>query len=73
MRVFVLIGIFLVAFGGLALSGRLTRTTSQEVVRIGEFRAEAQQRQPYPQWVGFASLAVGVGFIMIGARARKGG
>ena len=72
MRTVVLIGILLVAAGGLILSGRLARTTTQEVVRIGEFRAEARQREPFPQWTGFVCLAAGVGLILVGARRRTG-
>ena len=63
------LGIACIALGGLVLDGKVTRTQEHEM-DMGIFRAEATTREPYPQWVGYGALAIGV-VLMIGAARRS--
>jgi hypothetical protein len=63
------LGIACIALGGLVLGGKVTRTQEHEM-DVGFFRAEATTHEPYPQWVGYGALALGVAF-MLGAVRRS--
>lgn len=70
MRPVAIIGVLLLIFGGLVLSGRLSRTSSETVLEVGGVKAEVQDTKAFPQWTGILALVAGVGLIVAGARKK---
>lgn len=71
MRIGVVLGILLLAFGGWAATGRASYKTKQEVVKVGDFQASVKESHAIPRWVGFVSLGCGVLVLLASAPRRK--
>ena len=67
MRPVAIIGVLLLIFGGLVLSGKLSRKSSETVLEVGGVKAEVEDTKAFPQWTGILALVAGVGLIVAGA------
>jgi len=66
------IGVALIAAGVFVLWLRPTYAVRQDVLRIGEFKASVDQREPIPAWWGGAGIAAGTVLLLLGTRRRDG-
>jgi len=71
MRMMAVIGILLIALGGLILAGKLTYKTSEKVVDVGILKAEVHEKKSLPEWTGTVALVAGVGLLLYGARRPR--
>lgn len=71
--VLIIVGVALVAFGGIALVNEgISYTREEQVVDIGPIEASAQTRETLeiPVWGAIAALAIGGGFLVAGVRQK---
>ena len=69
MKSAIVIGIFLILLGIVALSyNRITYTTKEKIVEIGPLQATAEKEKsiPLPPMLGGLALVAGVGLIAVG-------
>ena len=69
MKPAIVIGIFLILLGIVALShNRITYTTKEKIVEIGPLQATAEKEKsiPLPPMLGGLALVAGVGLIAVG-------
>jgi len=59
----IVLGIFLLVRGG-------TFTTQKDVVKVGDVKLTADEKQSIPPWVGYVGIAAGAGLLLAGARKR---
>jgi hypothetical protein len=71
MRAFIVIGVLLIALGGLILAGKLNYKTSEQVVDVGILKAEVHEKKSLPEWAGVVALIAGVGFLLYGRRGGR--
>lgn len=71
MRPFVLIGIVLIAIGGLLLFRGGTFTTRDKILEVGDVKVTASEEHSVPTWVAGLALVVGLGLVVAGAVQRK--
>lgn len=64
-------GFALLVLGGFLLLGGLTYSSTEEVVRVGEFEVSASRERSVPTWVGVLSLAAGAGLLAGGLLVRR--
>ncbi len=57
----IVLSIFLLVNGG-------SVTTKKDVVKIGDVKLTADQKQSIPPWVAYLGLAAGAGLVFAGAR-----
>lgn len=69
MRASVIIGIVLIALGGIVLVRGGSFTTKRNVVEVGDLSISADEKQSIPPWVGILSIVAGA--VVIGAGVRK--
>lgn len=67
----IVLGMLLVGFGVAILFGRLSYPDSHETVRIGEYSASLTEQRPIPQWLGGATVLVGVAIAVLGTKYRR--
>jgi len=73
MKPIVLVGIFLVLLGVVALSyNQITYTTEEKIAEIGPLKATAEKEKsiPLPPLLGGAAVLAGIGLIAIGYKQR---
>jgi hypothetical protein len=70
MRPLAILGVILLIVGGLILSGRLSRKSSETLLEVGGVKAEVEDSKAFPQWTGILALVAGVGLIAAGARKK---
>ena len=70
MRALTVLGVLFLVLGGLILTGRLSRKSTETLVEIGEVKAEVEATEALPRWTGILALAVGVGLVAAGARKK---
>ncbi len=70
MRALTIVGVLLLVLGGLILTGRFSRKTSETLVEIGDVKAEVEGSEALPKWTGILALVAGVGLIAAGARKK---
>jgi hypothetical protein len=71
MRLYHFIGVVLIVVGVFVLWKRPTFSTSQEVVRIGDFKASVDEVKPIPLWWGVVGIGAGV-VVLLAAGRRRG-
>ena len=70
MRQYLLAGIVLLSLGAFLLLGGANFASRHEVLRVGDVRVTADERQAIPLWGGGAAMLVGVALVVAGARKR---
>ncbi len=71
--VLIIVGVALVALGGIALVNEgISYTREEQVLDIGPIEASAETRETFeiPLWGAIAALAVGGGFLVAGVRQQ---
>jgi hypothetical protein len=71
MRPLALLGILLLLFGAYVMFRGFTYSSKEEVLRVGELKAEVQSEKAVPPWVGGAAIVAGVVLIAAGSRRRR--
>ena len=59
----IVLSIFLLVRGG-------SFTTQKDVVKVGDVKLTANDKQSIPPWVAYLGLAAGAGLLLAGARKR---
>ena len=70
MRVLLIIGILLIAFGGYVLAGGFSYQAEKKSVDLGVLKASISETRVVPKWVGGLLIAGGLGLCFYGARRR---
>ena len=70
MRPFIVAGIVLLGLGAFLLVRGGTFTSRKDVLKVGDVKITANERQSIPPWVGGVALLVGAGLLVAGARQR---
>lgn len=70
MRPFIIVGAILAALGAFVLLRGMSFNSQSDVLKIGEVKITATEKQRVPQWVGGAALVIGVGLIVAGMRQK---
>ncbi len=74
MKAVLVLGIVLIALGGLALAYQgITYTTQEKVLDVGPLKAtvETQKTVVVPPWASGLAVVVGVVLVIMGARKRS--
>ena len=73
MKALTWLGVLAILAGGYILVRGVSFTKDRNVLEVGPFKAEVQEKQAVPTWVG--GLVVGVGLVMViagaGSRSRS--
>lgn len=59
----VVLSVFLLVRGG-------SFTTQKDVVKVGDVKLTANEKQSIPPWVAYLGIAAGAGLVLAGARKR---
>lgn len=70
MRPLMIAGLVLLALGAFVLVRGGSFTTRKEVLKVGDVKVTANERQSLPPWVGGVALLAGAGLLVAGARKR---
>ena len=70
MRPFIVAGIVLLGLGAFLLVRGGTFTSRKDVLKVGDVKITANERQSIPPWVGGVELLVGAGLLVAGVRQR---
>jgi hypothetical protein len=70
MRPFIVAGIVLLGLGAFLLVRGGTFTSRKDVLKVGDVKITANERQSIPPWVGGMALLVGAGLLVAGVRQR---
>ncbi len=70
MRPLIVAGIVLLGLGAFLLVRGGTFTSRKDVLKVGDVKITANERQSIPPWVGGVALLVGAGLLVAGARQR---
>lgn len=70
MRPLVIAGLVLLGLGAFLLVRGGSFTTRREVLKVGDVKVTANDRQSLPPWTGWLAVAVGAGLLVAGARKR---
>ena len=62
MRLLLLPALALIALGIAILLGKIETDQRKDVIKIGEFKASVQTREPLAPWIG--GVAVGIGAVL---------
>ena len=68
MRVLLVIGILLIAFGGYVLAGGFSYQADKKSVDLGVLKASISETRLVPKWVGGLLIVGGLGLSFYGAR-----
>lgn len=71
MRPLVLIGIVLIAIGGVLFYQGGSFTTRKKVLEVGDVKVTAADEHSVPAWAAGAAVVVGLGLIVVGAQRRR--
>ncbi len=61
MRLLLLPALVLIGLGIAILLGKIEMDQRKDVIKIGEFKASVETRQPVAPWIGGVALGIGVG------------
>ena len=70
MRPLLLIGIVLAGLGAFILFRGASFVTRKDVLKVGDIKVSADERQSIPPWVGGVALVLGAGLAVAGIRRR---
>jgi hypothetical protein len=70
MRPSLIAGIALIVLGIVLLVRGGSFTTDKEVVKVGDVKVTAPDKQSIPPWVAYLGIAAGAGIILAGSRKR---
>lgn len=70
MRLLLLPAIALIGLGIAILLGKIETDQRKDVIKIGEFKASVETKQPLAPWIGGVALGVGAGLAVF-ALTRK--
>ncbi|MFN0181636.1 MAG: hypothetical protein ACKVZ0_22740 [Gemmatimonadales bacterium] len=70
MRPRLIAGVIVLALGIVLLVRGGTFTSRQDVLKVGDIKVTADQRQSIPPWVGGLVVAVGAAILLMGARKQ---
>jgi len=70
MRPLIVAGIVLLGLGAFLLVRGGTFTSRKDVLKVGDVKITANERQSIPPWVGGMALLVGAGLLVAGVRQR---
>jgi hypothetical protein len=70
MRPLIVAGIVLLGLGAFLLVRGGSFTSRKDVLKVGDVKITANERQSIPPWVGGVALLVGAGLLVAGARQR---
>jgi hypothetical protein len=68
MRVFLIIGVLLIAIGGYVLAGGFSYQADTKSVDLGVLKASISETRVVPKWVGGLLIAGGLGLCWYGVR-----
>jgi hypothetical protein len=71
MRLHRVIGLILIVAGVFVLWKKPTYAKHEDVVRIGDFKASVDEREPIPAGWGIAGVAAGTILLLVGDRRRS--
>ena len=71
MRPATLVGLLLLAVGGLIAFRGFSYSSNRSVLKVGEFEATLEERQTVPTWAG--GLVAVAGLVLVAASMRKRG
>jgi outer membrane murein-binding lipoprotein Lpp len=66
----IIAGVIVAALGIATLMGKFNYQKTDEIARIGDFKADMKHEVPVPQWVGIVAIVIG-GVLLIGGASRK--
>jgi UDP-N-acetylmuramyl pentapeptide phosphotransferase/UDP-N-acetylglucosamine-1-phosphate transferase len=70
MRPLSLIGIVLLAIGAYVTFRGISYSSKEEVLRVGDVKAEVESKKAVPTWVGGIAIVAGVVLIAAGMKRR---
>jgi hypothetical protein len=70
MRTSLIAGLVILALGAFVLLRGASFTSRRDVLKVGDVKVTANERQSIPPWVGWAAVLAGVVIIGAGARQR---
>jgi hypothetical protein len=70
MRQFIIAGIVLLGLGAFVLLRGASFTSRRDVLKVGDVKITADEKQSIPPWVGGGAMLVGVALIVAGTRKR---
>ncbi len=70
MRTSLIAGLVILALGAFVLLRGASFTSRKDVLKVGDVKVSADERQSVPPWVGWAAVVAGVVIIGAGARQR---
>jgi len=70
MRPMSIAGIILILFGGFVLLRGGSFTTRRDVLKIGDVKVTADEKQAIPGWAGVLSIVAGVALVVAGSKKR---
>ena len=68
MRPLAIVGIVLIVLGAFLLIRGGTFTTQKDVIKVGDVKLTADEKQSIPQWVVGIAIVAGVGLLVAGGR-----
>jgi len=70
MRTRLIAGIVMVALGAFVLLRGASFISQRDVLRVGDVKVTADERQSIPPWMGGAVMVMGVALLVTGVRRR---
>lgn len=70
MRPYIIAGAIILALGAFVLLRGASFSSQEDVLKIGEVKITATERQRIPPWVGGAAILIGAGLIVAGMKQR---
>ncbi|HQW80916.1 MAG: hypothetical protein IPF83_09760 [Rhodanobacteraceae bacterium] len=71
MRLLFLPAIALIALGIAILLGKIEIDQRKDVIKIGEFKASVQSKQPVAPWIGGIAIGLGAGLAVFALTRRR--
>ena len=68
MRPLAIVGIVLIVLGAFLLIRGGTFTTQKDVIKVGDVKLTADEKQSIPPWVGGVAIVAGIGLVVAGGR-----
>ncbi|MEO8451302.1 MAG: hypothetical protein ABI647_16020 [Gemmatimonadota bacterium] len=70
MRPLTIVGILLIIAGAFVLIRGASFTSKRDVLKIGDVKVTADERQSVPPWAGGLAIVAGAALVFAGARKR---
>ena len=71
MRLLLLPALLLIGLGIAILLGKIETDQRKDVIRIGEFKASVETKQPLAPWIGGVAIGAGVGLAMFALMRKR--